>query len=138
MTRQNAIERHRDALDLLEVYEHGGTVPAVEEARERLRRQVIARRVMQRDRAVLDWLAPHDGPAEQRSLPAWVFGRVMRCAWCSQTPLPDGLPYYTRITGSRVQVVPAPAEQWSGSDGICPAHLQAVRAMQAGLRHDQD
>lgn len=55
----------------------------------------------------------------------WQIGRVYRCAWCRRAAaVPDGLPYYTyRADGARVEAAPA---DWSGSDGICPAHWANV------------
>ena len=57
--------------------------------------------------------------------------RVYRCAWCAKAePVAGGLPYfiYTRDDGpGRRQAAPADPLHWSYSDGICPAHLAAMR-----------
>jgi hypothetical protein len=67
---------------------------------------------------------------------SWLAGRVFRCAWCHQAaPVAGGLPYYTYAYSAdegRWTIAPArPAD--SGTDGICPAHLAAVRAGVRGL-----
>jgi hypothetical protein len=76
------------------------------------------------------------GPASDRAQGdqghAWLAGRVFRCAWCHRAaPAAGGLPYYTyayTADEGRWVGVPARPAAWSGSDGICPAHLAAVRA----------
>jgi hypothetical protein len=56
--------------------------------------------------------------------------RAFACAWCRQHgAIPGGLPYYAyRQTADGRRVVAADPAAYSGSDGICPAHVAAVRA----------
>ena len=65
------------------------------------------------------------------SAPGCVIGRVFRCAWCHKAePVDGGLPFFTYTAvdeaGQRT-VSGAEAHGWSHSDGICPAHLAAIR-----------
>ena len=65
------------------------------------------------------------------SVTSSLLDHVYRCAWCAKAePVAGGLLYfvYTRDDGpGRRQVAPADAARWSHSDGICPAHLAAIR-----------
>jgi hypothetical protein len=58
-------------------------------------------------------------------------GRVFRCAWCHNADsVPGGLPYYTYThvdAAGRRHAAAADPSGRSESDGICPAHLAAVR-----------
>jgi hypothetical protein len=60
-----------------------------------------------------------------------VIGRVFRCAWCYKAePVAGGLPFftYTAVDAAGLRTVAAAeAHGWSHSDGICPAHLAAIR-----------
>jgi hypothetical protein len=64
-------------------------------------------------------------------------GRVYRCAWCrADAGVSDGLPYFSYIQDSgTVYAVPGDATNWSGSDGICPAHHAMMRAPRALLSY---
>ncbi|HLH25013.1 MAG TPA: hypothetical protein VK066_21025 [Chloroflexota bacterium] len=63
--------------------------------------------------------------------PASVIGQVFRCAWCHKAePVRGGLLFFTYAgvdADGQHTVVAADAAGWSHSDGICPAHLAAVR-----------
>ena len=78
----------------------------------------------------MDWLPSLDHPTAPVIPHADQLNRVYRCAWCRwEAPTAGNLPFYTyRADGSREA---ADAEDWSGSDGICPGHSAKLRA---GLR----
>ncbi|HZS03200.1 MAG TPA: hypothetical protein VFE37_31135 [Chloroflexota bacterium] len=65
------------------------------------------------------------------SMSGATIGQVFRCAWChGAEPVDGGLLFfqYTAIDpAGQPSVVAADEAGWSRSDGICPAHLEAVR-----------
>lgn len=68
--------------------------------------------------------------ASHSPVPAWLLGRVYRCAWCMTNPIEGGLPHYRYELGEHGLVAKAVVDgDFSGSDGICPAHRRHLLRM---------